>query len=172
MEPTKPTTYSGCSIPFCTSARSTTASTCDGTADCCQTTIPSGLGRITTTIQPLILEDNSSQCKYAFLVDQNWFRTNFTVYSNPLNLSSVPVVMTWGSTALQPIHFSKAKKILFGPGTTPAFFGFSIFCMITRLTPALADSGMKEIHIFLKDVMILTNAQTQNTTPVRVANDA
>ncbi|KAG7982730.1 hypothetical protein I3843_04G067400 [Carya illinoinensis] len=65
------------------------------TTNCCQTTLSSYLKAFSTTIEPKLSSspyNGSSECKYAFLVDQNWFETNFT-WSNP-NMF-VPVVLDW-----------------------------------------------------------------------------
>ncbi|KAG6716984.1 hypothetical protein I3842_04G075700 [Carya illinoinensis] len=66
---------------------------CNAT-NCCQTTIPSYLQAFSTTIESKSSYNNGSrECKYAFLVDQNWFETNFT---EPKSNMSVPVVLDWG----------------------------------------------------------------------------
>ncbi|KAF5457936.1 hypothetical protein F2P56_022007, partial [Juglans regia] len=63
--------------------------------NCCQTTIPSNdLQVFSTTIETKGSgRRNISGCKYAFLVDQDWFETNFT---EPSPNMSVPVVLEWG----------------------------------------------------------------------------
>ncbi|KAG6657209.1 wall-associated receptor kinase-like 10 [Carya illinoinensis] len=85
--------YGGCKSP-CYRAPFTNGSHCNAT-NCCQTTIPSYLQAFSTTIQPKLSSspyNGSNECKYAFLVDQNWFETNFT---EPNPNMSVPVVLYW-----------------------------------------------------------------------------
>ncbi|KAG6716964.1 hypothetical protein I3842_04G074100 [Carya illinoinensis] len=71
--------YGGCKSP-CDRAPFTKGSHCN-TTNCCQTTLSSYLKAFSTTIEPKLSSspyNGSSECKYAFLVDQNWFETNFT----------------------------------------------------------------------------------------------
>ncbi|KAG6657214.1 wall-associated receptor kinase-like 10 [Carya illinoinensis] len=85
--------YGGCKSP-CDRAPFTNGSHCN-TTNCCQTTIPSYLQAFSTTIEPKLSSspyNGSNECKYAFLVDQNWFETNFT---EPNPNMSVPVVLDW-----------------------------------------------------------------------------
>ncbi|KAG2711389.1 hypothetical protein I3760_04G073900 [Carya illinoinensis] len=85
--------YGGCKSP-CDRAPLTNGSHCNAT-NCCQTTIPSYLQAFSTTIEPKLSSspyNGSDECKYAFLVDQNWFETNFT---EPNPNMSVPVVLYW-----------------------------------------------------------------------------
>ncbi|KAG7982735.1 hypothetical protein I3843_04G067900 [Carya illinoinensis] len=85
--------YGGCKSP-CDRAPFTNRSHCNAT-NCCQTTIPY-LQAFSTTIEPKLSSspyNGSSECKYAFLVDQNWFETNF---AEPNSNKSVPVVLEWG----------------------------------------------------------------------------
>ncbi|KAG7982759.1 hypothetical protein I3843_04G070100 [Carya illinoinensis] len=86
--------YGGCKS-HCDRAPFTNGSHCNAT-NCCQATIPSDLQAFSTTIEPKPSSspyNGSSECKYAFLVDQNWFETNFT---EPNPNMSVPVVLEWG----------------------------------------------------------------------------
>ncbi|KAG2711410.1 hypothetical protein I3760_04G075600 [Carya illinoinensis] len=86
--------YGGCKTP-CDRAPFINGSHCNAT-NCCQTTIPSYIQAFSTTIEPKLSSspyNGSSECKYAFLVDQNWFETNFT---EPNPNMSVPVVLDWG----------------------------------------------------------------------------
>ncbi|XP_041007955.1 wall-associated receptor kinase-like 8 [Juglans microcarpa x Juglans regia] len=63
--------------------------------NCCQTTIPShDLQVFSTTIETKGSgRHNISGCKYAFMVDQDWFETIFT---EPSPNMSVPVILEWG----------------------------------------------------------------------------
>ncbi|KAG6716970.1 hypothetical protein I3842_04G074500 [Carya illinoinensis] len=84
--------YGGCKSP-CDRAPFTNGSHCN-TTNCCQTTISSSLQAFSTTIESKSSYNNGSrECKYAFLVDQNWFETKFT---EPNPNMSVPVVLEWG----------------------------------------------------------------------------
>ncbi|KAG6716968.1 hypothetical protein I3842_04G074400 [Carya illinoinensis] len=83
--------FGGCKSP-CDRAPFTNGSHCNAT-NCCQATIPSYLQAFSTTIEPKSSYNNgSSKCKYAFLVDKNWFETNFT---EPKPNMSVRVVLHW-----------------------------------------------------------------------------
>ncbi|KAG2711416.1 hypothetical protein I3760_04G076200 [Carya illinoinensis] len=87
--------YGGCNSP-CDRAPFTNGSRCNAT-NCCQATISSTLQAFSTTIEPKNSSNNgygsSRECKYAFLVDRNWFETSFT---EPKPNMSVPVVLEWG----------------------------------------------------------------------------
>ncbi|KAG6657207.1 wall-associated receptor kinase-like 8 [Carya illinoinensis] len=83
--------YGGCKSP-CDRAPFTNGSHCNAT-NCCQATIPSDLQAFSTTLESKSSYNNGSrECKYAFLVDQNWFETSFT---EPNPNMSVPVVLYW-----------------------------------------------------------------------------
>ncbi|XP_042974576.1 wall-associated receptor kinase-like 8 [Carya illinoinensis] len=83
--------FGGCNSP-CDRAPFTKGSHCNAT-NCCQATTPSNLQAFSTTIETKSSYNNgSSECNYAFLVDQNWFETNFTEPN--LNVS-VPVRLYW-----------------------------------------------------------------------------
>ncbi|KAG2711399.1 hypothetical protein I3760_04G074800 [Carya illinoinensis] len=83
--------YGGCKS-HCDRAPFTNGSHCNAT-NCCQATIPSDLQAFSTTLESKSSYNNGSrECKYAFLVDQNWFETNFT---EPNPNMSVPVVLYW-----------------------------------------------------------------------------
>ncbi|KAG6657228.1 hypothetical protein CIPAW_04G075400 [Carya illinoinensis] len=86
--------YGGCKSP-CDRAPFTNGSHCNAT-NCCRTSIPSNLQAFSTIIEPKLSSspyNGSNECKYAFLVDQNWFETKFT---EPNPNMSVPVVLEWG----------------------------------------------------------------------------
>ena len=74
----------------------TKVTSCNG-LECCQTTIPSDLDGLLTTIKPIDTEPQSNvDCKYAFIVEQKWLEDNFTEPSEVQNMSMVPAVLDWG----------------------------------------------------------------------------
>ncbi|CAK7345819.1 unnamed protein product [Dovyalis caffra] len=77
------------------SAASANTTGCNG-INCCQTTIPSDLDFFNATLTDV--DDNGkNQCKYAYLVDQNWF-FNLSSSSNISvirDMDFVPVMLDW-----------------------------------------------------------------------------
>ncbi|KAM5579960.1 wall-associated receptor kinase-like 1 [Rosa sericea] len=72
--------------------------------NCCQTPLPSDIGAaFTTSFGPLIINDTSVMingtseppCKYAFLVDPEWFTSNSTNTSAIAEMDDVPIVLNW-----------------------------------------------------------------------------
>ncbi|KAL6137237.1 hypothetical protein ACLB2K_062529 [Fragaria x ananassa] len=71
--------------------------TCNG-INCCQTAIPfSTFGVLNTSFGPLINGSSSetSACKYAFLVDPEWFTSHSTNTSAIAEMDYVPIVLEW-----------------------------------------------------------------------------
>ncbi|XP_004306285.1 PREDICTED: wall-associated receptor kinase-like 2-like [Fragaria vesca subsp. vesca] len=71
--------------------------TCNG-INCCQTSIPfSTFGVLNTSFGPLINGSGSetSACKYAFLVDPEWFTSHSTNTSAIAEMDYVPIVLEW-----------------------------------------------------------------------------
>lgn len=67
---------------------------CNG-INCCQTAIPV-LDLFSASLKSMDATYNSSpSCKYAFIVEQNWFETNLTNLFEVQNMSHVPVVLEW-----------------------------------------------------------------------------
>ncbi|KAI5339811.1 hypothetical protein L3X38_019083 [Prunus dulcis] len=89
-------TIGGC-LSFCFSGSTGGSSTTCNGIDCCQTTIPSDLQAFNTTIENIEARENSEGCKYAFLVDQQWFESNVRVAkaSAIQNRDNFPVVLEW-----------------------------------------------------------------------------
>ncbi|TQD77149.1 hypothetical protein C1H46_037313 [Malus baccata] len=86
----------GC-LSFCRSGltASSSSSTCNG-IDCCQTTIPSDLQVFNTTIESVETGERTEGCKYAFLVDRQWFENEgLRKASDIQNMDSLPVVLEW-----------------------------------------------------------------------------
>ncbi|CAL9013274.1 unnamed protein product [Prunus brigantina] len=86
----------GC-LSFCFSGSTGGSSTTCNGIDCCQTTIPSDLQAFNTTIENIEARENSEGCKYAFLVDQQWFESNVRVAKALAiqNRDNFPVVLEW-----------------------------------------------------------------------------
>jgi hypothetical protein len=93
-------TFSDGSVTGCRSVCDTSTSKviinntrCNG-INCCQTTIASHLNAFNTTIDPINTKKPIIDgCKYAFLAEENWFKT-----AHPFsNMSTyAPVVLAWG----------------------------------------------------------------------------
>ncbi|XP_040369600.1 wall-associated receptor kinase-like 10 isoform X2 [Rosa chinensis] len=68
-----------------------------GGIDCCQTSLRSSIGTtFSISFGPLILNDTSERtCKYAFLVDPEWFTSNSTNTSAIAEMDDVPMVLDW-----------------------------------------------------------------------------
>ncbi|KAF3444148.1 hypothetical protein FNV43_RR13838 [Rhamnella rubrinervis] len=95
---------------------------CNG-VNCCQTNIPLYLNAFNTSFYAVDAEKEKA-CKYAFLVDQEWFVSNLTSISAIEEMASVPVVLDW------ELYY-----------TAIDVFGFNVD----------ADGAIKEIPTLLKD---------------------
>ena len=62
--------------------------------NCCQSTIPSMLTNFSATFRN-DSEKTVNECRYAFLVDQQWFQSNITDPSSMRNEEYAPVVLDW-----------------------------------------------------------------------------
>ena len=69
---------------------------------CCQTTIPRYPRVFNATIGTRNTAIIDHECKYAFLVEQNWFKAHETntIKLEVQNMSYVPVVLEWGFSEL------------------------------------------------------------------------
>ncbi|KAL6293786.1 hypothetical protein ACE6H2_001928 [Prunus campanulata] len=67
---------------------------CSG-MNCCQTTLPSCLSSFNTSFGAVLNADSQKACKYAFLVDNDWFTSNSTNISAIGEMDYVPVVLEW-----------------------------------------------------------------------------
>lgn len=83
------TNIAGC-MPIC---GETVNQSCSG-INCCQTNIPLNLNSFNTSFRTLDGE-KEKVCKYAFVVDQDWFLSNFTDISSFKEMVDVPVVLEW-----------------------------------------------------------------------------
>ncbi|KAK6157617.1 hypothetical protein DH2020_011865 [Rehmannia glutinosa] len=80
-----------------------TCTRCNG-VNCCRTTIPGGLQELRYTYQSIRERANNSFCGYAFSVESEWLREDYTRYkglqNHPLNpfdqeFGSAPLVLEW-----------------------------------------------------------------------------
>ncbi|VVA36325.1 PREDICTED: wall-associated [Prunus dulcis] len=62
---------------------------------CCQTTIPLHLSAFNTSFGAVLNADSQMACKFAFLVDHDWFTSNSTNISAISEMDSVPIVLEW-----------------------------------------------------------------------------
>lgn len=69
-------------------------SSCDG-ADCCQSTITSGLQAYSIAFNPLEDENTSEGCKYAFIAEQQWLLQNPTDLDALRDLGFVSALLDW-----------------------------------------------------------------------------
>lgn len=90
------TNIAGC-MPICgkdgTTGTNLKNHSCNG-VNCCQTNIPLYLNAFNTSFYAIDAE-KQKVCKYAFLVDQEWFVSNSTSISAIEEMVSVPVVLEW-----------------------------------------------------------------------------
>ncbi|KAL5581543.1 hypothetical protein UlMin_013985 [Ulmus minor] len=93
---------SECSSSLQNSSTRSRRSYCDG-IDCCQSNLPSQLKAFKIDFQ--ISAEDPGQCKYAFVVDRDWFGNHSTNnYVSIRDMDSVPVVLNWN---LDPSYFHK-----------------------------------------------------------------
>ncbi|KAL5583326.1 hypothetical protein UlMin_015768 [Ulmus minor] len=83
---------SECSSSLQNSSRRSKTSYCDG-IDCCQSNLPSQLKAFTIDFR--ISAEEPGQCKYAFVVDKDWFNHSRNNYASIRYMDSVPVVLNW-----------------------------------------------------------------------------
>lgn len=66
---------------------------CNG-INCCETTITSGLDFFNATLQ-VVGDKVKDGCKYAYLVDENWFNLRLDNNISVIDMDYVPVVLNW-----------------------------------------------------------------------------
>ncbi|XP_050104241.1 wall-associated receptor kinase-like 22 [Malus sylvestris] len=93
------TSLSGSTIGGCLSIWDDTSNalgnnSCSG-LNCCQTTIPSSLSTFRTSFGEITNAERAKLCKYAFLVDQDWFTSDSTNISDIGHMDNVPIVLEW-----------------------------------------------------------------------------
>ncbi|KAM0959169.1 hypothetical protein EV1_024176 [Malus domestica] len=109
-------TIGGC-LSFCRSGLTASSSTCNG-IDCCQTTIPSDLQVFNTTIESVETGEPTEGCKYAFLVDRQWFENEgLRKASDIQNMDSLPVVLEWRIDRRTYDSLATNKSIAFNNST-------------------------------------------------------
>ncbi|BFG25716.1 hypothetical protein CerSpe_119900 [Prunus speciosa] len=118
-------TIGGC-LSFCFSGSTGGSSTTCNGIDCCQTTIPSDLQAFNTTMESIEARENSEGCKYAFLVDQQWFESNVRVAkaSAIQNRDNFPVVLEWRIDRWKYDSLVMNKSISFNNSTLCESGGF------------------------------------------------
>ncbi|XP_024924165.2 wall-associated receptor kinase-like 6 [Ziziphus jujuba] len=85
---------------ICSNSTNNNNSSCNG-LNCCQTTIPSFVETFTTTFETTGT-DRDKACKYAFMVDQNWFGSSNTMnFVDIGDMDDVPVTLDWS------LHYSE-----------------------------------------------------------------
>ncbi|KAM5573147.1 hypothetical protein ABKV19_012929 [Rosa sericea] len=96
----KATVLSAACLSICDSLGSILVNNSCGGINCCQTSLPSDLScAFNISFGPLILNDTSERtCKYAFLVDPEWFTSNSTNTSAIAEMDDVPIVLDWSIT--------------------------------------------------------------------------
>ncbi|KAF8405751.1 hypothetical protein HHK36_007828 [Tetracentron sinense] len=67
---------------------------CDGVR-CCQTSVPASLQTFSVKMTRAGLNNDTGGCKYAFLVDQDWFISNLSDPFAVRSMRYVPVVLDW-----------------------------------------------------------------------------
>ncbi|XP_016648027.1 PREDICTED: wall-associated receptor kinase-like 8 isoform X1 [Prunus mume] len=88
-------TIAGClSICDYTSTSYLRTKSCIG-MNCCQTTITPYLRSFSTSFGALLLNADRQTCKYAFLVEHDWFTSNSTNVSAIGEMDYVPMVLEW-----------------------------------------------------------------------------
>ncbi|XP_060672696.1 wall-associated receptor kinase-like 3, partial [Ziziphus jujuba] len=84
----------GCKSKCSTTLTDQLLDNCSAGVNCCQTTIPSyGIKTFSTTFQP----ETDKTCKYAFVVDQEWFISKFnnTTFDALRDMDYVPATLEW-----------------------------------------------------------------------------
>ncbi|XP_059654890.1 wall-associated receptor kinase-like 10 isoform X1 [Cornus florida] len=64
--------------------------------NCCQTTIPPFFDFFNASFRSIVSNNDNKGCKYAFMVDQEWF-TKLTDPNAVKGMEKVPVVLRWGT---------------------------------------------------------------------------
>ncbi|XP_059629491.1 wall-associated receptor kinase-like 10 [Cornus florida] len=95
----------------------------------CQTIIPPSFDLINASFRSIYSNDDHKECKYAFMVDQEWF-TNLTDPYAVQEMEVVPLVLSW-------VHY------------VAIMFPVSIKAQLT--TYANVTTAMKETHICFMD---------------------
>jgi hypothetical protein len=131
-----------------------TTSSCHG-YNCCQTAIASDLDAFNTTIEPINVTEPimEARCKYAFLAEEEWFKTEYP-FSNMSTYA--PVVLDWGipnTSLIIPSHIAKAN-LTRTLSTVVIIVLFQRVTQITQLFHVIAVAALKEIPFFLKDVKV------------------
>ncbi|KAJ4717482.1 putative Kinase [Melia azedarach] len=91
-------TLGGC-FSICNSKNKTEDKYCSDGIGCCQNEIPSGLKSLNISVSSINNGTGSrsqqQDCKYAFLVEYDWFVQNFNSSKDVQNWNQVPVALDW-----------------------------------------------------------------------------
>ncbi|XP_059640622.1 wall-associated receptor kinase-like 2 [Cornus florida] len=135
----------GCAS-LCDNSNSTARGSCYG-IKCCQTTIPPSLNFINASLSNFDSKNTtnlSKDCKYAFIVDENWF--NY-ILGDPFEIQgmeSVPAVLAWGMDG-ECNRSVPASNTLCGANavctrtTRNSNFTYACYCKIGKGNPYLSD---------------------------------
>ncbi|KAJ4717493.1 Wall-associated receptor kinase [Melia azedarach] len=119
-------TVGGC-FSICNEKNRTENDSCNG-LNCCQTGVPWALKSLNIAVSNINNETRSSNssrqqeegCKYAFLVEQDWFDDNFRRPKDVQNWKQVPVVLDWR------IYNTSFDKLAMN--TSPRYSGSTFDC--------------------------------------------
>ncbi|RVW92572.1 Wall-associated receptor kinase-like 1 [Vitis vinifera] len=131
---------------------------------CCQTQFPPGLQYFTTMLGDFPSNsDDQDECKYAFMVDQEWFISMEQDPDKVKDVGHAPAVLDWRYTTQ---HASQSDGIIPPPQTHPQVFcGANAICSAdtqTQVSPAVVPGDMKATLILPKDVKVHNLLRTVN----------
>ncbi|KAJ9705569.1 hypothetical protein PVL29_003569 [Vitis rotundifolia] len=129
------TLIGGC-MTFCT--KDVTAAknaSCYG-LECCQTQVPPGLLSFTAKLDTFSdgSADEQQPCKYAFMVDQEWFISNVPDPHTVKDMEYVPAVLDWR------IYNATSNASTSNPNTSTSFCGNNTLCSTDNQTLSLTCS--------------------------------
>lgn len=97
--------------------------------NCCQTRIPPSLKFINASLRSIDPNNDQKSCKYAFIVDQNWF-FNLTNPYSVQSMEQVPVVLDWRT-------YRNCSTFGSFPSTNASLCGNNAFCSNQSLCSCL-----------------------------------
>ena len=104
--------------------------------ECCQTQVPPGLLSFTANLDtfPEGSADEQEPCKYAFMVDQEWFISNVPDPHTVKDMEYVPAVLDWR------IYNATCDASTSNLNTSTSFCGENTFCSTDTQTSSLTCS--------------------------------
>ena len=129
------TVIGGC-MTFCKkNATAAKKASCYG-LECCQTQVPPGLLSFTANLGTFSdgSADEQEQCKYAFMVDQEWFISNVPDPHTVKDMEYVPAVLDWR------IYNATCDASTSNLNTSTSFCGENTFCSTDTQTSSLTCS--------------------------------